>query len=500
MRERRSNDGGCGACGRTDRPAVGMAHPAFWRAGRQARGRGRTAPPMAPSVFGRRDRRLLSPQSRASLMAWRRRGNCGSRLADCGAPVSRLARSGACIHCLCRGLCVDAGGRLGARGADVAAAPRATRRHGTSCRHRSDGEGLAHRDRRRSGVRPRCERSAAPSARAYSAKQQRTQPRRPRQPQGDALSGARADFAGRARLPARALFRRHRRGRVHLWRRASGRRAGERGRVARESAAATHRNDAADRRRPSWLDRRCGFGADHRQTRRDHRRGQASLSRYRSVAPAGDRRLAPRARRRLCVFRRARRIGADPADRVALSDQENRRLRDSPRARLLSAALGRRDPDPAGLCHERPRLRCDHHRSAADLDAGVRNCRNGRARHRPVHPCRSELSDVIRRGCRVDCRIRDLWGAARPAVAQPLGVGKGAGLLRGCGDYDRGRDIGHLPLFDLPFPPYRALLATRQCHRSAAERDVDIAVGCGDLPVDAARPRAAGAGADGLGD
>src|SRR5207237_5299969 len=56
------------------------------------------------------------------------------------------------------------------------------------------------------------------------------------------------------------------------------------------------------------------------------------------------------------------------------------------------------------------------------------------------------------------------------------------------------------PHSDLPFPPYRALLATRQCHRSAAERDVDIAVGCGGLPVDAARPRAAGAGADGLGD
>src|SRR5207302_1809405 len=69
---------------------------------------------------------------------------------------------------------------------------------------------------------------------------------------------------GRARLPARALFRRHRRGRVHLWRRASGGRTGERRRMARESAAASYGNDAADRRRPSRLDRRRGFGADYR--------------------------------------------------------------------------------------------------------------------------------------------------------------------------------------------------------------------------------------------
>ena len=171
------------------------------------------------------------------------------------------------------------------------------------------------------------ERSAAPPARAYPAEQRRAQPRRPRQPQGDALSGAGADLAGRARFSARALFRRDRRGRLHLWRRASDRRAGERRRLARESAAAAHRDDAADRRRAPRLDRRRRLGADHRQTRRDHRRGQAGLPRFRSVASAGDRRPAFGARRRLCVFRRARRLGADPADRIALSDQEDRRRR-----------------------------------------------------------------------------------------------------------------------------------------------------------------------------
>ena len=51
MRERRSNDGGCGACGRMDRPAVGMARPAFWWACRPARRGRRAAPSVGPGIF-----------------------------------------------------------------------------------------------------------------------------------------------------------------------------------------------------------------------------------------------------------------------------------------------------------------------------------------------------------------------------------------------------------------------------------------------------------------
>ncbi len=264
MRERRSDDGGCGNRERTARLGCGMARPAVRYACRSPGRRGRSTSLMVAGIFRRRDRRLLSPEGRAPLVAWHRCGHCRCRLGDRGAPASRVVRSGARIHYLWHRLCLDAGNRLGARGADAAAPPRADRGRRTGCRYRFDGEGLAHRDRRRSVARRRCERSAAPSARAYSAEQRRAQPGRPRQPQGEALSGARADLARRARLPARALFRRHRRGRLHLWRRASGRRTGERRRVAREFAAASHRDFAADQQRPPRINRRGCLGADYR--------------------------------------------------------------------------------------------------------------------------------------------------------------------------------------------------------------------------------------------
>ena len=72
------------------------------------------------------------------------------------------------------------------------------------------------------------------------------------------------------------------------------------------------------------LDRRGRLGADHRQARCHRGRGQAVFSRFRSVAPVGNRRAASGSRRRLCVLCRARRPGADPTGRLALSDQEDR--------------------------------------------------------------------------------------------------------------------------------------------------------------------------------
>ena len=95
----------------------------------------------------------------------------------------------------------------------------------------------------------------------------------------------------------------------------------------------------------------------------------------------------------------------------------------------------------------------------------------------PDSPRRRQLSDVVRRGRRADRGLRDVWRAARPRSARPLGLGRGAGLLRrGRGD-DGGRDIGNLSVLDLSFPPHRAVFAAGQRHRRAVIRDVDIALG-----------------------
>src|SRR6516162_8496128 len=144
--------------------------------------------------------------------------------------------------------------------------------------------------------------------------------------------------------------------------------------------------------------------------RRHHGRGQAVLPGFRTLASVGDRRAAPGSRRRLCVLRRARRSGADPLDRSALSDQEDRCRRHSHRAYLLPANFGSRHSDRTRLRHERDRLCGDPDRPAAHFDADLCDRRRGRAGSRSGEPGRRQLSDVVRRGRRADCGLRDLRG------------------------------------------------------------------------------------------
>ena len=135
------------------------------------------APPLAPGVFRRRHRRLfpaeveprcgraLPRQSRAPAWAL-------------GSPASRMVRTGADLR-VCRGLCADAGNRLGARRADAAAPPRARRRHRTRCRHRVCERGwriiIEADPLPAAGSRG----PASPSARAHPAYQRRAESRRP---------------------------------------------------------------------------------------------------------------------------------------------------------------------------------------------------------------------------------------------------------------------------------------------------------------------------------
>src|SRR6516225_3208598 len=214
----------------------------------------------------------------------------------------------------------------------------------------------------------------------------------------------------------------------------------------------------------------------------------------------GDRRAASGPRRRLCVLRRARRPGADPSGRLALSDQEDRCRSHARRPDLLSVDLGCCDPDRTRLRHEWHRLCGDPDRPVANLDADLRDCRCGCARPRSGEPGRRQLSDVVWCGCRPGCRLRDLWRTARAHFAWPFAIGGSRGVLRGGGGHNPRRYPWHLSVFDLPLSPRRALFPARQCHCGAGECGVDTAFGGRHLPVNAVRARASGIDPDGLGD
>ena len=200
------------------------------------------------------------------------------------------------------------------------------------------------------------------------------------------------------------------------------------------------------------------------------------------------------------LFHGARPAGADPVRGIALSDQEDRGGRHPRSARLLSDAVGSSDPDRARFCHERARVCRDPDRPAEDFDADLRARRRLCACVRTRKPGRRQLSDVVWRGRGADCGLRDVWPAARPIAASPVIAGARAGLCRGGSGDDRRRHDRHRSVLGLSLPSRGALFAAGQCRRGAAERGLDLAVGCGRLPLDAVRPRAVRAGSDGLGD
>jgi hypothetical protein len=362
---------------------------------RPVRGRGRAPPAVAAGVLRRRHRGLFFAVGRAAAVA--RCGRCGRRRrARLGAAPAPLGRRGYSRHRPRRR-------RFYPRrrddprppDGDARTPPRTGRCHRTGRRRRHSGQRLATDRRPRFIARPRPGAPDAASAAAHSARERRAIPGRPGGAEGGALSGAGPDPAGQPGHAARSLFRRDRRGRLQLWRRAPDRRAGGfgGGRLARAAAILAQRHDGPDHRGAPRLDRRRRRGADHGEARRGRGRGQRSLSQFRPVASARHRRSASRPRRRLRLLRRARRSGADPAGRAALSDQEDRgggRPRHSDR---LFADLRRRDPDATRLCHERPRLCRDPRRPAADLDADLRHRRGGGAGDRPGEPRRRQLSD-----------------------------------------------------------------------------------------------------------
>ena len=402
---------------------------------RSPRRRGRAPLAVAAGVFRRRDRGLFRAEGRAAVVARCRRGDRRRRSELRPAPTSGMVRGGARAHRLRRRLCADRRDRLGAPGADAAAPARPGRRHRAGHRHRLGAEAAGASSSRpipcpastRPVSRAACafisRRRATSSTPATGSASRRCSTRcRRRYCRAGAIcsasctspgsAGSATALAAPAGSPARKGLRSRRR-------------------LARGSAALRTEMTRRITAVLPGLDRRGRLGADHRQARRDRRGGQAGLSRFRSVASAGDRRAASGAGRRLCVLRRARRSGADPAGGAALSDQEDRRRRHARRADLLSADLGRGDPDRARLRHERHRLCRDPDRPAAHLDADLRDRRRGRAGARSGEPGRRQLSDVVRRGRRADRGVRDLWRKARPAIARPLAVGRSRWAIAG---------------------------------------------------------------------
>ena len=224
---------------------------------------------------------------------------------------------------------------------------------------------------------------------------------------------------------------------------------------------------------------------DHRQARRDRR----DRSSRRSAIPGC--RICWRSPG--CIWGwsaplsslRARRSGADPVGGAALSDQEDRRGGNA--WSVLTCYLmisGAAIPTERAFVMNGIVFAGDPDRPAADLDADLRGS--------PPSSCwlldpasLVGVSFQMSFGAVVALiAVYETWGAQLGrTVARPLAGRACARLLRrGRGD-DRGRDDRHRPVLDLPFPSLGALFAARQCHRGAAQRDVDPALGRRVVPA-----------------